>query len=252
MGFKKFAKRSKPRGRKASAKCKVSSCVKKYVQKAIAVQTENKMANIASVKLFNTNFGLWDNISPQISNNTSVSGRIGNQVRLKSVILRYVMGLNPIVVPPYTPYVYGQFNLRLVMGHLATSPYQIPTAGDNLKLLRQGNTPLAPDSSLITLIRPVNKYWWKIGFDKKFKIGTNNQSSPPFTNNNDYGTNRMGSINITKLYKKSLKFEDATVFATNCGVYLNGMLTDITGTPTAYATAPINFTYEIDYVFEDA
>ena len=249
---KKTAFKTKKRSSKNKKTLSVSTSVKQYVQKAIAVQQENKMQNVATSKTFNTNFGLWDDISPTIFNNTSSSGRIGNQVRIKSVKMRYVLNLTPAIIAPYNPFVYGQFNFRLLIGHLVVAPYSSPNAADNLQLLRNGNTPVGPDSSLLSMVRPINKEWFKIYVDKRLKVGVANQGANPFTANNDYSVVQMGTMNITKAYKKLLRFEDASSRPTNTGVFLNAILTDFNGTPTVYLNPPVSLTYELDIIYEDA
>jgi len=160
--------------------------------------------------------------------------------------------LNSSGTAPYNPFSYGQFNFRMLIGHLVVAQYSSPNAADNLQLLRAGSSSVGPDSSLTSLLRPINKEWFKIHVDRKFKVGTNNQSAAPFTNNNDYPVVCMGSMDITKCYKKTLRFEDASSRPTNSGTFLNAILTDLNGTPTVYTTAPVRLSYEIDIIYEDA
>lgn len=255
MAFTKpRAKRSKVSRRKAP-KRSVSTAVKQYVKRTIGRGEENKMVNRQNTTSYTTGIALaWNDISISVPQGLGAGQRIGNQVKIKSVFFNMVLTLANASLPPYAPNYYGQFDCRLLMGSTRGNPFSSPTAIDNGQLLRFGSSTTGADSSLQSQMRPINKVYWNIGFDKKFKVGAGVGIAIPFTTSNDYRLSYLRRFNITKLFKKTQMFNDATGsnLAQNSSLYFNMIVCDYLGTPLNYTSSTVQIAYEIDYTYEDA
>ena len=155
--------------RKSPKKPKVSLAVKAYVNKAVHLQTENKIVNYNQT----LSFGNWFNNSTMYSypilpytgfgtipQAITQGGRIGNEVKVRKVMLKYVLtsrgydvGNNPFPAP---------IVVQMYLGRLKGCPGEIPAAADFNNLFQLGSSVLAPSGNISDLISDINKDYWDI------------------------------------------------------------------------------------------
>lgn len=258
--FKKSKKGVSSRKRSKSLKT-VPKSVKSYVSRAITRKAELKMttqvgtttATCATVGILS---GAIADISPFLFQGVGASQRIGNKVTIQKVMMRYVVSLNYSTVSGNPTYNIP-FEARMFIGHTLDSPYTIPSPTDLTYLFKFGNSAVGFNQTLFSLMRPINKDYWSIPKQKRFKVGT--AQGPPdgivgaaTFNNNDFKSFHMGSMDITSCYKKSAIFNDnVTGSAWNQGTYLFIGCCDQAGSTFTYAAPCVQLTYEVDIMYTD-
>lgn len=253
----------KPRAiRKSSA---VSSAVKAYVKKAIHVDEENKMINTNA----SDDFGSITNSStmnmypilPYVGYSTLSQGvlsnnRIGNEVKIRKVMLKYVLRPNPYnaitnAVP--VPQI-----IDMYLGNVRQTPGFLPSATDITYLYQLGNTSTAPAGNLNDLIYDINKDFWnvkkrwhhKIGYSGATGIGAN--AGNQYFANNDFKFNVVKRLDITKLVTKTMKFTDAVASLQGPNLFFFYQTVRADGQALASTDLPIHIDFWIDVTYEDA
>lgn len=250
------------RGRKSGG---VSSAVKKYVKRTLHADVENKSVNINSGQSFGTisespdlnmypmlpYTGLWT-----ISQGITSAGRIGNQIKVRKVMLSYVLRPNPYDAVFNTTAIPQEVDLFL--GYTKQLPGFLPVAADVTSLFQSGSTSIAPAGTLRDLISTVNTDYWHISKRWRHKIGysSNNGTGANLGNqtfnNNDFKLNVVQKLDITKFCPKTVTFNDSnnTPQGKNLFFFYQSIRADgIAGSATAL---PCNIEFWIDFRYEDA
>jgi len=256
------------RGRKRGAariKGGVSSAVKAYVARSLAVNVENKTANANFAGSFGSalaNASMYSYpMTPYTGYMTVGQGvqqnqRIGNQIKIKKATLRYILrptgydaGSNPFPAPVV---------VDLYLGKIKVCPGEIPAAVDFNTLYQNGNTSFGPVGNLNDLISETNKDYWTISKRWSHKVGfANTQGTGGAANfqyfaNNDFKLNIMKKMDITKHYPKTLKFNDGTNQVQGPGLFLFYQCVSAGGGQNASTVLPCHITFWIDIQYEDA
>ena len=203
----------------------VSTKIKKYVKREIHKNIEDKHVSINQRVGFGNVIESPDlNIYPvmpypgftNIPQSVLVSGRVGNTIKIKKVMLNYTL----------VPLVYDAINnpnpqpiiCQFFLGNVRNSRGVIPSvvAGDFNQIVDIGSTSSALAGSLSDLCCEFNKDYWdmkkvwthKLGYASY--TGTGSDPSGQFRANNDYKLNHVKKINITKYCPKTVKFNDGT------------------------------------------
>jgi len=255
---RKFKKPVSLRKRSKSPRS-VPKSVKAYVSRAITRKAEHKMLTLTGftpgIPFTTLSSANVSNISPQCSQGVGVNARIGNKIRIVSVKMRYVLTFNWNQTTG-NPYYNIPMNVRLFIGHTIDSPSIAPGTSDLSQLLKSGATAVSFDSSLLALLRPINKYVWAISKQKIWKVGN---ASAPTTGtagagtfyNNDYKSAYIGTMDITKSYLKNCVYEDALNLPYNTGTYMFLGVSDESGSSYVYALPTVGLNYEVDIIYTD-
>lgn len=240
--------------------------IKTIVRKALDRRIENKEAATTSTLFMYQQLQVSlissyvSNLIPIIASNTQVSGRVGNQIKVKNFYLNGMLYLNSSGLAGQNPYVPGQWHVRLFIGRLKRD-ISTPLTSDLNQLLRTGSSTVPFDSSsFLSLCRNINKDVWTIYYDRIHKIGTSQPSNTGTTfntssgiANNDFNLSKKIRINCTKFIKNTFKYNDlATNTPTNTGLYIFGGLVNSLASDDSIGLSPVCMDYDIELLYEDA
>lgn len=265
MKVKRAIRRKRTFKKKRVAKRTVSVAVKNYVKRSIAVATENKVVNFQQQLSFGNaaaNSSLYAHpILPYTGFGTIGQGitqgaRIGNEIKIRKVMLKYVLrptgydvGSNPFPVP---------IEVEMYLGRTRGVPGEIPAVVDFNNLYQSGSTVFGPAGNLNDLLTEVNTDYWTIKKRWRHKIGFagNNGSgaiaASQYFNNNDFKLNVVKKMNITKLCPKTLKFNDSNNTVQGPGLFFFYQALSANGNTNGSTVLPCHITYWIDIHYEDA
>lgn len=264
----------KKRGRKALkrrptyAKKKqttVSQAVKSYVKKIVHTNIENKVANIN----YGLSFGAINespdmNMFPMlpyssvwtIPQGTSVAGRIGNQIKIRKVMLSYVLRPNPYDAVFNTSCIPHEIDMYL--GYTKQLPGFMPGTADLDFLYQSGATSLRPAGTLKDIVSSINTDYWGISKRWRHKIGyssnngTGNSANNQSFNNNDFKLNVIKKLDITKFCPKTVTFNDAGQNPQGRNLFFFFQAVRADGLLSGASQLPVNIEYWVDFRYEDA
>jgi len=258
----------KARGRKRGAartKGGVSSAVKQYVKKALHTNVENKSQTINYAGSFGNavaNGSLYSYpMTPYtgymtISQGITQNQRIGNEIKIRKAVLRYILRPNPYNVDS-NPFP-APTQVDLFLGRTRLCPGDQPIVGDFVNLFQNGNSSIAPVGSLNDIIAAPNtdyftikKRWsHKIGYNDYF--GSGSIATQQYFSNNDFKLNVVRKLDITKHYPKTLKFNDGTNTVQGPGLFLWYQAVSASGAINGSTVLPTHLTFWLDIQYEDA
>jgi len=260
----KTKKGKAPKGKKQ----KVTDAVKAYVDKRVNQNIEDKqndygvIANIGNIYSSNTL-----DVTPLFyfppAQNATISGRIGNQITIKKLFVRYILWPTPFDItqnPEPRPQ-----EVMIYFGRLRANKMLQPDAQSFQRFYQQGTTASAPTGDLRDCISIVNSDLFTIFATRRHKVGTasylgdNTVSSggdpaQQFYVNNDFKYNVMGSIDLTKHMTKKQTFDDDSFPQVGVSqVYMWTQSINADGTLLTTSTIrPIQFYYSVICRYEDA
>ncbi len=217
--------------------------VKRYVRRAIANQAENKRASHTTEEKAYTN--LMDQagvntLLPSISQGTGQGNRIGNRLKLKRAMLRFsITSFAGSANAHYADvYIY-----RLKSAVTAPNLAQLQT------FLQNGNSTTWYDGDAIDGLRDVNSDTFTLFKHKRFVLSSLTSGTAGVANGSIPPT-RTWKQDITKYYKKTWIYEDATsVLPSNVGLYMSVAGTDMAG---LYLGSYGEYNMCIEFEFEDS
>lgn len=251
--------------KKRVSKPKVSIAVKKYIKRTIAVNTENKQQNTQ----VGDNFGsITENsamnmypILPYIGYSTigqsiTSNGRIGNEIKIRKVMLKYVLYPLPYNVTTNTSPI--PMEIDMYLGYVKQTPGYLPGSIDIQSLFQNGNSSFTPTGNLTDLVSEPNRDYWCIQKRWRHKIGyasasgTGAVAGSQYFSNNDFKYNVIKKMNITKMCPKTLKFNDGlnTLQGKNLFFFYQAIRAD--GLGWASTQLPARIEYWVDVTYEDA
>lgn len=262
-----------PRGsskkQKTTARAPSTFRIKKMINSAIGRNLENKRGagEVQSLTLGTytaTPVSQTSVLVPTLSQGSAEYQRTGSQVTLKRCVLRgYIRPKIANAADGFYSAGEKLWNVRMIIGKPRN--FNAVTVqgragdlniGDLNNLLRDGidNKPFASHNPL-SLIRPVNKYYWKVAHDKLYRIGISSNGSGTNqglkADNNNYPINRFFTIDLTKHFKKKLIYDETSSYPQNDSLYLTLHLCDIAGLATG-DTNCVDVTWSLEYEYEDA
>lgn len=266
MKFNKGKKLQKRRAGFRRRRTYVPKNIKQYVKKSLHAQIENKMVqHFGQFRVGNT---LYDpnlhtqSLTPsagsyQILNGTGQANKIGNRIRVRKAVLRYI--INPL---PYD-LVFNQsprpMEIQIMLGHLKGSTRTQPNSVSLLYLYQDGNTSAPSDGTLTDLIRPVNNDLFVIKRRIVHKVGmsaydgTGAQIGAQYHQNNDFPYNVRRAIDVTKYMPKVMVWNEADVNnPTSKGLYMWMEAVRADNTLAPATESPLLFEYWLDLTYEDA
>lgn len=190
----------------------------------------------------------------QIDQGTGQSGRIGNTIHTKRLILRGIcnpLGYHATINPSPRPII-----VKLVFC----------TSRDNRTVLDQtvanffqnNNSTQAPSGNTFDMIRTFNTDGWIIHKVIQFKLGAANNNgtggngTEQYFSNNDFKYSHQFTVDLTKYYSKIVKFEDGTGYPTCPLIQCVPIVTAANGTTYGAAEIPAVFNYNLTYTYTDA
>lgn len=221
--YRKSSRR--PARKRVYRKSKVSLKVKRYVKREIHRLAEDKHISVNNQVAFGNVTESPDlNIYPMmpypgfisIPQSVLVSGRVGNTIRIKKVMLNYT--LVPLPYDAVTNANPQPIICQFFLGNVKNSRGVIPSvvAGDFNQIVDIGSTSSALAGNLQDLCCEFNRDYWdmkkvwthKLGFANY--EGTGAEVDAQYRSNNDYRLNYVKKLNITKYCPKTVKFNDGT------------------------------------------
>jgi len=260
--------KTKARGRKRGAartKAGVSSAVKKYVKRTLSASTENKCVQVNAGQGFGNVLESPDlNAYPMlpitgywtIAQGIGQGSRIGNEIKIKKVMLNYIISPRPYDATSNS--VPQPCEIDLYLGYVRGTPSTIPTSIDINNLFQNGNSFSAPVGTLRDLVSVVNKDYWIIKKRWRHKVGfaSNNGtgSSAAFQsfNNNDFKLNAIRKLDITQHVAKTVRFNDSQNTALSKNLFFMYQAVASGGGVFTSTAIPMNIEYWIDVQYEDA
>jgi len=262
---KTIRKKSVRGGRKSSA---VSSAVKTYVNRTIHRQIENKQVQTQVGLTFgniaeNSTLHVYP-LTPfpnylEIPQGVGQAQRTGNEVRVRKVLLKYVLyqtKWNPETNNGLIP-----IEVQLFLGFVKNSSGIIPISSDFDNLYQYNNTVNPILGSLMDLNQKINTDYWTIKKYWRHKLGystvfnSDAQINPTaYANyaNNDFKMNIVNTIDITKHYPKVLKFNDVSITLQGAGLFFFMQALAADGTTMAGSQNPVSIEWQLDVSYEDA
>jgi len=245
---RKFQKRTNKKSLYRNKK-KVSIAVKKYVNKSIHRNIENKMittyANNNSIT--GTSFVLP--LTPLVSQGTGQSGRVGNKINLLSACLKFVVNLVPYNIttnPAASPVM---FRWMLIT--------QLNSNGSTLSLsnfFQINNSSIGIQGNHLDLLLNINRDLYKVHKQGKFRLGVSSNSTgfPAANVSMEAGKFSLEKIlYFNKYLHKKILYDDTIVTPQNTNlwfilfpVYAHG------SSNSGYTNANISYVYT--HTFEDA
>ncbi len=186
---------------------------------------------------------------------TAQNQRIGNNIRIKKVMLRMNFTLNgvdalgnPIPKPQIVKVMFGYSKSELGRSRQSLPP-------DALKLYKFGGSAVDPAGDVRDLNQIINTDLYTIvKKSRNIKIGNSayfqGQGAQQDFNNNDFGMFKSYSADLTKFYHKNQHFYSSDTGSSNRGLYMYITTVDATGeTSTSF---PLTCNYELIVSYTDS
>jgi len=260
MAYKKSTRKFSRKGSRKSYRKKTvrrTSSLTKRVKKEISKLAEVKRASYSSSQ-FITGYGygtVQQNLGfvsggLTINQGTGQGDRIGNKIRIKSIVLHYSMCASAYSVANPNP---EPWEVRMVFGKNRSLPQTAPPI---LNFFQQGDTSVAPTGQLQDIIKPINvdtqlvykEKFHKLGYSRMDGSGNAGGVASQYYSNNDYKLNAKGKVDLTKMFPTTVMWNDTSVQPVTDSVYVSYICATGTGT-TNGSSQPLgmNFTVEVQY-----
>lgn len=203
--------------KRAAPKKPVSKAIKAYVKRSISSNIENKFhvdyaLNQSIVSAAGGTIFSHRPLLPSIPQGLGSGQRIGNDVNVKSAIIRgsvnllpYNVSSNPNPIPCYVM-------IWLVKSKLRNLTFNTSNVANDFYDL--GSYASGPQGHILDTMFPVNKQSWICYYKRKIKLGTAGHNSSGNSVTSGYSDNSPFSvpfyINYSKHLKK-MKYDDASV-----------------------------------------
>lgn len=190
------------------------------------------------------------NLLPTLSNSTGISGRIGNQVMVKSGYIR-----GHVNVLPYDATTNNQ-TLPVYVKMWIVSARQINTTALSATSIAStffeiGGASAGPQGNMLDIDFSINKDAWIVHYSKTCKIGVGAITSTGPIGTNSYYDNSPMSVpfyfNFGKKLK-TLKYDESTTSPTNKSLWIVFQAVSADGTsPSAQTKAEFHYTTRVEY-----
>lgn len=257
-----YRKRTAPKKRTYKKRSMVSNTIKRYVNRTIHSNIENKCNQISVSQERLTTYAVVPGlltlsmIPYTVINNGNEQGqRLGNMIKTRKCMFSFC--LHQAAYNASTNASPEPQDIIMMFGKVKNARPQLPIAADFAKLYQNGNSFRAPASTTQDHTFEVNKDFFTVYKRLKFKVGTAEvfgngaQGTKQYLANNDYKLNITKKINLTKFCPKTVKFNDTTAQPTNDGLWCWIYTVNADGSFTAQ-NSPALIDYTIYYEYEDA
>lgn len=275
----KFVKKGVRRVRKVVRRRvkKPTKAIRRYVKREIHKNQENKMRQNGGVlsllptthTAYQTNCiipltpyyeaGLSSAQNLDITQGTSISGRIGNRILTRSGYLRavifplqYNVSTNPFPQP-----------LNITMWIFKLKSGVTDSTGQVLGTLQNswfkfGSSAVGISNSVADLVNIPNPDVVNILYRRTFKLGmasntgTGGQAGFEYHANNDYKFNHVIRLNVSKYLRKNIRYMDNSSTPMTATTWMCFTVGYASGASMTNSTVPANIQWEYDYRYEDA
>ena len=193
-----------------------------------------------------------------ISQGIGAGQRIGNEIKVRKIMLNYVLRPQPYsATTPGNPFP-GPSEVEMYLGYTKQAPGLLPGTVDMGYLYQGGNIAYAPSGSLSDLIADVNKDYWVIKKRWRHKMGyssyngTGGSATVQYQSNNDFKLNVVKKLNITKLCPSTMKFNDTDNTLQGKNLFLFFQSVSAGGSITSSGVQSCNLDYWVNITYEDA
>lgn len=236
----------KPKVKYYSKKTSLTSLIKNVMNNEMELKCQSASIttptallpyNLGNLYTIDVGAGVLNNITQ----GTGQGQRISNEINLRSLKLKFVIGVN-ILLNSGIPCI-----LRMFVGKLKStigSP-----AGNFSNLFNVGNTSVAPINNALDTMRDVNRDYFTVIKQKQFKIG--NSQATVGQSNNDFNFCVKQSIELTRKGDKMIKYND-TGGIQNYGLYCWFIVVPADGTTSITVQDDYNIMYDIEAKYTDA
>lgn len=257
--FKKSFKKSytkKKSYNKKSSRPLVSMAVKKFVNRTVHANIENKIFTYYAINQpITVPQGGATGVTavvlvPAISQGVGQAGRIGNNCKVLSAKLDLIINLKDYAV--ITSTLKYPVYVRCIL--LKYRPSNVLAAFSDLSLFQTGNTTVGCQGNLLDIMFKVNREVYTIYSDKTFLLSsTINSSIAAVGQYSDQmsGFSRRLKFDCSK-YIKHLKYDDNSTAVTNTNLYLVMIPTSADGTSLGSVGVPIEYHFNYEIQYEDA
>lgn len=242
-----------PRTYLPSKKKDKKSQLAKKINSAISRRIENKVfvgygSNLSIPTAGTTLAPVYQNLLPVLSQGLGQSGRIGNNIKIRSAVLTLAVnttqfGTSATGLPSYVRF-------WLVSSKVSNGTTLTTTQFNNFFQL--GNTDADFQSNMLDVLFPVNNDEWTVYHDQTVKVGMTSGSN---VNNVQYD-NSDASI-ITKIdwgsnFKSAIQYEDTSTSPTNRNLFLILQWVRADGTQLTQGDTTCEYHYTNVVKYEDA
>lgn len=261
---RKYAR--KPRravgARKSMVKLIKSVIHKQAENKQVSFTTSNSLGNVISAST------LWEaqNIVPlsptagymAMTQGPGQGNRVGNKVRTVRCHIKFIMSPRAIDVTTNQNPIPQDVRI-LIMKSKDTPTTKMSFTELNGGIFQNGNSDSGFSGQLPDLIRDINKDLYTVYYDKLFKVGPSSVYSTVSDNgknsfyfaNNDYKSNLILKIDVTKWVGKQLTFNDNTSLCETPMLQMVILPCACDGQNNAFCSVPLYWTYQQVYEYED-
>lgn len=263
--MKKTKSKRRPLRRAKKTTSTVSLATKQYVNKVLHTAIENKsvqinggysFAGVASDPDLNAYPMCPLSTFWSIGQGVGAGSRVGNDIKVRKVMLNYV--LRPLPYDVITnPFPQPQ-EILLILGYVKNTPSFAPIAGDINGLFQSGNTTTGPIGSLRDIIAVPNTDYWVIKKKWSHKLGyanyggTGTLPAQQSFSNNDFKLNIVKRLDITKFIPKTVNFNDTNVTVNTKNLFFMQEAVPCNGSSFAAGQLTANIEFWIDFHYEDA
>lgn len=238
-------------------KVSVPRAVKSYVKKAIHSNVENKVyVSYGNNLVINTITGSTPNainLMPNMSQGTTQGLRIGNEIKIRSGVVRGHVNLlpwnqtsNPLSTPVF-------IKMWLCSAKNLNNPNALSLPISNF--FEGGSSSIGFQGNMLDMDLSVNKDYFTVYATRKLQLGSTYPSSTgPVGTAGYYDNSKMALpfyFTFGKYFKSSLKYNDTdTNYPTNRNLWIITQAVYADGSSTAVSVAELNYALRIEY--EDA
>lgn len=206
---------------------KVSKAVKSYVKKTISSRSENKVfidygANQALTTCSGSSTPIFRSLLPAINQNSNHAGRVGNEITIKSGVIKGFVNLrpynattNPLPCPVFIKM--WLCSAKKING----KDLSLTSIGTNFFELSGSTTSF--QGNMLDMVLSPNKEYWTIYRTKTVELGaTSVTATGPVTSGGYYDNSKMSapfSFSFGKHVKK-IKYDDNADTPVNRNMYL--------------------------------
>lgn len=243
--------------------------LKKMIRREISRNIENKTSTyynfdtllysvesptFASANIFNV--GPSTAFAPIINQGTSQSGRIGNRIKTKKLVIKGTFV--PTRLNASTNSIPKPIQAKIWIMYDKTNPTTTPDPQGSGDFFQLGGTSTGFSDSLTDLWAPINTDRYRVLTTRTFKLGFQDYPASASAgnamgySNNDFKLNHNFSIDCTKYYPKDVRFNDNNALPTTRGLWMLVEYVACDGGAIAPGQIMMSMQYMVDYIFEDA
>lgn len=251
---------------------KVPLAVQRYVKRKIALTEEVKEQNSSIgglyIQAYNTTTGPaswysncvfacspYAGSSYQIGQGTGQGDRIGNKIRTKKLIMKFIF--NPTAYNATTNITPQPIDIRVFWLYNKDSSETIPSQLDFTKFFQLGDTTASPQAFLADMMLDVNKDLFHVYAERRYKLGNQianaagTSTGNEYFSNNDYAYNVIDEIDLTKFAATTYQFNDSNNTPNTRGLFCVILAAAASGAILSSSQVPAYLFYTLQYQFTD-